>query len=107
MINNKCMKQFILSILIIFISASGAFATSMFPDTVQTGPAVIRTNSREVTDYNVALRNKLEDDFHKKYTKKVNDNYYIDTSPLGAYGREVLRPYALQKKPDNYKIIKK
>lgn len=43
--------------------------------------------------YNIALRNKLEDEYHKKYTVKIDDTHYLDTSPLGAYGREVLKPF--------------
>ena len=106
------MKQFILSVLIVFVSASGAFATSMFPDNIQAGPAVIRTNSREVTDYNVALRNKLEDDFHKKYPATLSfdkDGYpvYSHYYPKDAYYNEVQVPYDLNKKPDDYKIISK
>ena len=101
------MRKLLALFIIFLVSSSVAFATNMFPDNIQSEPAVIRTNSREVTNYNVALRNKLEADFHKKYTKKVNDNYYIDTSPIGAYEKEVVIPYALNKKPDDYKIINK
>ena len=59
------------------------------------------------TSYNIALRNKLEDDYTKKYVKQINKNYSVDTSPFGAYSREVLLPYDLNKKTDNYKIIRK
>lgn len=100
------MKQFILSVLIVFVSASGAFATSMFPDNIQAGPAVIRTNSREVTDYNVALRNKLESDYDKKYMT-CDQNGCVYNAPLNAYYHEVQVPYDLNKKPDDYKIISK
>ena len=74
------MKQFILSILIIFISASGAFA---MPDNLYN-----EKNQKPIVydvTYNVNLRNKLEDDYHKKYTVKVDDNHYIDTAPMDAY----------------------
>ncbi len=47
--------------------------------------------------YNIALRNKLEDDFHKKYTKEITPTYFIDTSPMGAYYWEVIVPYDRQK----------
>lgn len=88
--------------------SSGAFATNMFPDNIQSGPAVIRTNSREVTDYNVALRKKLEADYDKKYLHVNKDGTYgYYDAPLGAYEKEVVIPYALNSKPDDYKIISK
>jgi hypothetical protein len=55
--------------------------------------------------YNINLRNKLEADYDKKYTKKIDDYHYVDTAPLNAYYWEVQVPYDLNKKPDNYKII--
>lgn len=57
--------------------------------------------------YNVALRKKLEDDYHKKYTKVINENFAIDTAPLNAYYWEVQVPYDLQKKRWQDTIIKK
>lgn len=96
------MRKLLALFIIFLVSSSVAFA---MPDNLYN-----KNNQTPIiydASYNVALRNKLEADFHKKYTKKVNDNCYIDTSPLGAYGKEVLRPYALQKKPDDYKIISK
>ena len=95
------MKQFILSILIIFISASGAFAMpdNLYNEKNQT-PIVY-----DVT-YNVNLRNKLEADFDKKYLVREG-NKSIYTSKFGAYEKEVVIPYALNKKPDDYKIISK
>ena len=95
------MKQFILSIFIIFISASDVLA---MPDNLYNeknqNPIVY-----DVT-YNVNLRNKLEADFDKKYLVREG-NKSIYTSKFGAYGREVIVPYDLNKKPDDYKIISK
>jgi hypothetical protein len=56
--------------------------------------------------YNINLRNKLEADYDRKYHHCNNDGCYYD-APLGAYEKEVVIPYALNKKPDNYKIISK
>ena len=50
--------------------------------------------------YNVALFNKLEDEYHKKYTVKIDDTHYLDTSPIGAYNKEVWGEYFAQMNPD-------
>lgn len=100
------MRKLLALFIIFLVSSSVALATNMFPDNIQSEPAVIRTNSREVTNYNVALRNKLESQYDKKY-RTCDDNGCVYNAPLGSYGKEVLRPYALQKKPDDYKIISK
>lgn len=47
--------------------------------------------------YNVALRNKLEADFDKKYSTCNSQGCYYSYPPE-AYGNEVLAPYDRQKK---------
>ena len=102
MINNECMKySFILIAFIFFMTSSNAFAV---PDNIQVGEPTFTVYD---ASYNIALRKKLEDNFHKKYTVKVDENHYVDTSPMGAYYNEVQVPYDLNKKPDDYKIISK
>ena len=97
------MKQFILSILIIFISASGAFA---MPDNLYD-----ENNQKPIiydASYNIALRKKLEADYDKKYLHVNKDGTYgyYDT-PLNSYEKEVVIPYALNKKRWQDTIITK
>lgn len=55
--------------------------------------------------YNINLRNKLEADFTKKYYKETPQGYELSAG-ANTYNYEVETPYALMKKPDNYKILK-
>ena len=92
---------YLLIAFILFMTSSGALAV---PDNIQVGEPTFTIYD---SSYNIALRKKLEDDFHNKYNVKVDETHYIDTSPMGAYYREVQVPYDLNKKPDDYKIISK
>ena len=83
------------------MTSSNAFAV---PDNIQVGEPTFTVYD---ASYNIALRKKLEDDFHNKYNVKIDENHYVDTSPMGAYEKEVVIPYALNSKPDDYKIISK
>lgn len=91
----------ILTLLILFCSPVLAV-----PDTIQQGKptATVWDNS-----YNIALRKKLESDFDKKYqpvvTKTKDCTTYTYNYPMETYGKEVIRPYELNKQQD-YKIIK-
>ncbi len=90
---------YLLIVFILFLTSQTAFSAPNYDPNKK--PIVYDVS------YNIALRKKLEDDFHNKYTVKVDETHYIDTSPMGAYSREVLVPYDLNKKPDDYKIISK
>ena len=50
----------------------------------------------------IVLRNKLEAEYDKKYTVKENENTYHDMAPLNAYEKEVVIPFAKQKKYIDY-----
>lgn len=81
---------------------SSAFAV---PDNIQVGKPTFTVYD---ASYNIALRNKLEANYDKKYLHVNKDGSYgYYDGPLGSYGREVLVPYDLNKKTDNYKIIRK
>ena len=100
MINNECMKQLILSILIVFISASNALAV---PDTIQKGePTFVYYD----VSSDIALRNKLEANYDKKYMT-CDDNSCVYNAPLRAYEKEVAIPFALQKKYIDYDKLRK
>ena len=94
-------KRFLLALFLFFMTSSVCFSV---PDTIQKGEPTFVIYD---VSYNVALRNKLEDDFHKKYTVKIDEHKYVDTSPMGAYAREVIEPYDRLKKPNDYKILSK
>ncbi len=79
------MKHLLITSLIVLLFADVVFAAPNYDPNFKT-----KTYS---TEYNDKLLKKLKDDFHKKYTVKVNDNYYIDTSPMGTYHKEVTCPY--------------
>lgn len=81
------MKRILITFLAIFLTASITFAMPGYNPETDSKPKVYST------EYNDKLLKKLKDDYHKKYTVKVNDNYYIDTSPMGAYHKEVTCPY--------------
>lgn len=89
-------------ILVLVILLSVATPCFAVPDSIQKGKPTFVVYD---TSYNIALRKKLEDDYHKKYTKIVNENLYIDTSPLGAYEKEVVIPYIQQQKSIKETII--
>ncbi len=101
MINNKCMKNWYFLFLILFFMSSSSVLAMPDYDKNDNTPIIY-----DVT-YNVNLRNKLEDDYHKKYTVKVDDNHYLDTAPMDAYEKEVVIPYALNKKRWQDTIITK
>ena len=84
------MKRILITSLILLLTANVAFAAPNYDPNFKT--------KTYCTEYNDKLLKKLKDDYHKKYTVKVNDNYYIDTSPLNAYRDEVITPYDLQRK---------
>lgn len=88
------MKRILITSLAIFLTANISFCAPNYDPSIK--PKVYST------EYNDKLLKKLKNDFDKKYTVKVNDNYYIDTSPLNAYRDEVITPYALQKKIPEY-----
>ncbi len=100
MINNECMKNWYLLFLILFLTSQTAFSAPNYDP-----------NSKPIVydvSYNIALRKKLEADYDKKYLHVNKDGTYgYYDAPLGAYGREVIVPYDLNKKPDDYKIISK
>ena len=89
------MKNLAIFILFIFITSTCCFSA---PVDDQKGKTIIY----DVT-YNVNLRNKLENDFDKKYCVEYDDHWECNY-PDDAYYREVLEPYAKMKKPDLYKI---
>ena len=79
------MKHLMITVLIVLFTANAVFAAPNYDP-----------NKKWTTydnSYNIALRNRLEDEYHKKYTVKIDDTHYLDTSPIGAYGREVLKPF--------------
>ena len=89
------MKNWYLLFLILFFMSSSAEATNMLPKNLQKGDPTFTVYD---CSSDVALRNKLEDDYHKKYVKKINDNYYVDIGPMRAYEQEVVIPFAKNKK---------
>lgn len=92
----------ILALFIIFlVSTSVAFAMpdNLYNENNQT-PIIYDAS------YNVALRNKLESQYDKKY-KTCDDNGCVYNAPLDSYYLEVQVPYDRNKKPDNFKIINK
>lgn len=95
------MRNVLLLLSLFFLASNSVFAV---PD------ALLKDGKPTFTVYdvsdNIALRNKLEANFDKKYHHCNNNGCYYD-APLGAYGNEVLVPYDLNKKPDDYKIISK
>lgn len=100
MINNECMKNwYLLIVFILFLTSQTAFSAPNYDPNKK--PIVYDVS------YNIALRKKLEDDFHNKYNVKIDENHYVDTSPMGAYEREVVIPYALNKKRWQDTIITK
>ena len=93
------MKHFLL-MLFIFLFGSMSFAAPDFD-----------TNYKTVTydtSYNIALWNKLVDNFSKKYLKSVEKSEYgmmhVYSYPTGSNEKEVTQVYAKEMKPDNYKI---
>lgn len=94
------MRKILLLLVLFFMTSTVCFSAPGF-DPNNNKPIIYDVS------YNIALRNKLEADFHKKYTEKVNDNYYIDTSPLNAYYYEVQVPYDRYKKRWQDTIIDK
>lgn len=86
------MKNLAIFILFIFITSTCCFSASVDD---RKGKTIIYDGT-----YNINLRNKLEDDFHKKYPCNGEHCNYPDDG----YYKEVLEPYAKMKKPDLYKI---
>lgn len=86
-----------LSVLVFFITSNMVLSAPNYDPSLK--PIVY-----DVSD-DIALRNKLEDNFYKKYVKKIDDTHYVDTSPLDAYYWEVQVPYDLRKQTN--KIISK
>ena len=92
------MKKLIIISLILFASSSLAYSDPYYDPNKK--PIVYDVS------YNVELRNRLE--------KEYFDKCFIQTSPtttehicgVNAYYEWVQNPYNLQKKPDDYKIIK-
>ena len=84
------MKRILITSLAIFLTANISFCAPNYDPSIK--PKVYST------EYNDKLLKKLSNNYHKKYTVKVNDNYYIDTSPMGAYHKEVTVPYYDQKR---------
>ena len=91
--------RLLIFLLVFFMTSNVCFSMPGF-DANNNEPIVY-----DVSD-NIALRNKLEANYDKKYHHCNNNGCYYD-APLGAYGNEVLVPYDLNKKPDDYKIISK
>lgn len=87
------MKNILIAISLVFLFSNCAFSAPNYDPNY-------KTVVYDVAD-DVALRKKLEDDFHKKYTKQISPNYYIDTSPVDAYYNEVVVPYDRLKKNNN------
>ena len=96
-------KRFLLVLFLFFMTSSVCFSAPNYDPNLK--PIVYDVS------YNVALRNKLEDDFHKKYAPKVTVTKdtvtYTYNYPPNAYAREVIEPYDRLKKPNNYKILSK
>lgn len=96
------MKRYILTIAILIMLAPSTLSAPNYDPNH-------KCTTYDVS-YNIALRNKLENDFQKKYFVKevvTKDSVEMVYSyPTDAYYEEVLKPYCLQKKPDDYKIIK-
>ena len=91
------MKRILITSLAIFLTANISFCAPNYDPSIK--PKVYST------EYNDKLLKKLKNDFDKKYTVKVNDNYYIDTSPLNAYRDEVITPFDMQRE-NVHKYIK-
>ena len=53
------------------------------------------------TSYNIALRNRLEKQYHDKCTVKYSETYSADVCDMNAYTREVEIPYNHQKINNN------
>lgn len=82
------MKRILITSLAIFLTANISFCAPNYDPNFK--------GHTYDNSYNIALRNKLEDEYHKKYTVKIDDTHYLDKSPEGAYGREVLKPFYAQ-----------
>lgn len=85
------MRNILLLVSFIFIFALPVFAM----------PGYNPNNNEPIvydTSCNIALRKKLEDDYHKKYIKEISPNEFVSTAPPGAYHKEVIAPYFRQKK---------
>ena len=77
------MKKFIILFLIL-----------IFASPVYSIPSYDPNNKAEIYDdseYQEYAR-QLKEKFHKKYTIQVSPTHSIDTSPMGAYEREVISP---------------
>ena len=77
------MKKFIILFLILIFASPVYSIPSYDPN----NKAEIYDDS-EVQEYG----RQLEEKFHKKYTIQVSPTHSIDTSPMGAYEREVISP---------------
>ena len=94
MINNKGMKQTLLTIFIFCLAISPCFSAPNYDANKK--PVIYDISS------NILLRNKLEAEYDKKYLVKENENTYHYIAPLDAYEKEVVIPFAKQKKYINY-----
>ncbi len=90
------MRNAFLILCLLFFICSPAFAV---PDTIQKGEPIFIFYD---ISSDISLRNKLEAEYDKKYTVKENENTYHDMAPLNAYEKEVVIPFAKQKKYIDY-----
>ena len=98
MINNKDMKNTFLIFSLISLLCSPVFAV---PDTITGGKITVTVYD---DSYDRELFKKLDTAFWNKYTPVVTKTKdcttYTYNFPLGAYGKEVLSPYALNKQKE-------
>lgn len=83
------MKNLLIASLIFLLTANLTFAV---PNYTGKKPTVYDTS------YNIQLRKQLEDNYHKKCNKKIDDTHYVDVCPMNAYYYEVTVPYDLNSK---------
>lgn len=84
------MKRVLITFLIVFLTANISFAAPNYDPN--------KKWTTYDTTYNIELRKKLENAYHKKCNKKINETHYVDICPMHAYYYEVTVPYDLNSK---------
>ncbi len=93
------MRKILLLLVLFFMTSTVCFSAPGF-DPNNNKPRIYDNSA------NMKLLESLKKNYEKKYVKKINDNYYIDTAPMNAYRDEVVTPYALQKDNEYHYINK-
>lgn len=89
------MRNAFLILCLLFFICSPAFAV---PDTIQKGEPIFIFYD---ISSDISLRNKLEAEYDKKYAT-CDNNGCTYNAPLNAYEKEVVIPFAKQKKYIDY-----